>query len=190
MGKYQRFANNFLDALYPTKGKKWFGHYWSIYTRNFPQHKMDCKGLRGRYALETSGSIPYSKTTVGKSWNVISCQDELLLAPYFKTHGSAPFNSIWRAWQITSKKLCWYDHTLSHGLNFASSSIWWKWLVQENNSPLAILKYLKGRQLFRKGICVFHDLWDSLRFDWKSWERIKSQFNLSSIYKRPILQVL
>ena len=135
-----------------------------------------------RYRIQTA--------TAGKSWHAVSWQDKVLLAPYFKTHGSAPFNSIWRAWQITSKKLCWYDRTLSHGLSFASSSIWWNRLVHENNRPLAILKHLKGRQLFKKGICVFRDLWDPHRFDWKSWEQIKSQFNLSSTYRRSILQIL
>ena len=36
-------------------------------------------------------------TNFGKSLNMVRWQDKLLLVPYFKTHGSTPFNSIWRA---------------------------------------------------------------------------------------------
>lgn len=111
------------------------------------------------------------------------------MAPFFKTRSSAPFNTIWTAWQLTSHKLSWYDQSLSHGLSFASSSIWWNQMVQQDDAPLAKIKSLKGRYLFKKGIQVFRDFWDLNTFNWKSWQQLKAQFQLSPAVKDVVLKI-
>ena len=41
---------------------------------------------------------PIQTATTGHSWVLANWSDKLLLAPYFKLHGSAPLNSIWKSW--------------------------------------------------------------------------------------------
>lgn len=107
------------------------------------------------------------------SWSTIHWNDKTLLAPFFKLHGLAPLNCIWKAWQLVLRKLTWYDHFNRHGTSFTISSIWWSRLIQENNSPLAKISRFKAKRLFKKGIQIFRDLWDSSNFTWKLWPQLK-----------------
>jgi len=71
-------------------------------------------------------------------------------------------DSVWKDWETTKTKLVQKYDSLRFGLSFSDHHLWWSPFVLFGRKSLAESVWFLAKFLFRRGIKIVRNLYDSL----------------------------
>lgn len=108
----------------------------------------------------------------------------LFLAPSFiKILRYFMVRSIWKDWKHLSPWIKWKGARNYNRVSIKTLNVWWYYVIQVNQLPLAKTPYIHAQTFFKWGVATIAYFYSWKIKDWIPWDQFKSMFCLNGTYK-------